>query len=124
VEDASTPSPFIPPESDAALLAQCDVTTFRATGPGGQGVNTTDSAVRMKHRPTGVTVVCRRERSQHQNREECLRRLRAKLVALAETPAERVATRTPRSARRRRLETKARTAGVKRQRRRPSADEE
>jgi protein subunit release factor A len=122
VDDLPPGRPFIPPETDAELLAQCDVSTFRATGPGGQGVNTTDSAVRMKHRPTGVTVVCRRERSQHQNREECVKRLRAKLLALAETPAERVATRTPRSARRRRLETKARTAGVKRLRKPPAAD--
>jgi hypothetical protein len=118
------PVPFIPPETDAELLAQCDVTAFRATGPGGQGVNTTDSAVRMKHRPTGVTVVCRRERSQHMNRVECVRRLRAKLVAMAQTPTERRPTRTPPRARRARLATKARTAGVKRLRKRPIADDD
>lgn len=108
------------PGTDEALLAECDVQTFRATGPGGQGVNTTDSAVRLVHRPTGLTVVCRRERSQLQNKLACIATLRRRLLALTATPEPRIATRTPRAARARRLADKRHRADVKRARARPS----
>lgn len=56
--------------------------SFRAGGPGGQHQNTTDSAVRVRHLPTGITVVSRSERSQHRNKAEAVRGLRQALAAL------------------------------------------
>lgn len=69
------------PEDDQALLDECRVNTFRASGHGGQSVNTTDSAVRLTHIPTGETVVARRERSQYQNKRAALVQLRERLEA-------------------------------------------
>ncbi len=113
------------PDDDEALLAECRVDVFRATGPGGQGVNTTDSAVRLTHEPSGLVVVCRRERSQHRNKAECISRLRGKLEALlAPPPPARVASRPTRAARERRSASKTLRSRVKARRRRPRADEE
>lgn len=75
------------------LARDCEVQVFRATGPGGQGVNTTDSAVRMKHIPSGITVTARESRSQFQNRASCLRKLRAELERRGRPPHRRVKTR-------------------------------
>ena len=80
------------------LARDCEVQVFRATGPGGQGVNTTDSAVRMKHIPSGITVTARESRSQFQNRSSCLRKLRAELERRGRPPRRRVKTKVPHDA--------------------------
>lgn len=80
----SAPSPIPdprPPRStwaaltEAQLLAQCEVDTYRASGPGGQKRNKTSSAVRLRHLPTGLIVIAEESRSQHENKAKALKRL-------------------------------------------------
>lgn len=62
--------------SDEQLKAQCAIDLYRASGPGGQKRNKTSSAVRLRHLPSGLTVIAEESRSQHENRARALRRLR------------------------------------------------
>jgi ribosome-associated protein len=111
------------PESDEELLRECEVETFRSSGPGGQHVNKTESGVRLRHTPSGVVVTSRAERSQHRNKALCLKKLRERVEQLNHRPARRVPTRVPRSAKNRTLEAKARRSQVKRLRSKPSKDD-
>lgn len=118
------PEGYVLPDDDAALLAECRVDVFRSTGPGGQGVNTTDSAVRLTHLPSGIVVVCRRQRSQTRNKAECLHRLRTRITAALEPPARpRRATRPSAAARERRLASKATRARTKAARQKPVGED-
>lgn len=111
------------PEDDDALLAECRMETFRSGGPGGQHQNTTESGVRLVHLPTGERVEARDERSQHRNRRLALSRLRARLEARNEKPAERVPTKVPKSQKRKRLDKKKRRSQKKKLRKPPEVDE-
>lgn len=104
-------------QSADELARECETQVFRAKGPGGQGVNTTDSAVRMTHVPTGITVTARETRSQFQNRQICLQKIMQIIKRRAQPPRVRKKTRVPRAQRERRLADKHRRSDFKRQRR-------
>ncbi|TVR65753.1 MAG: peptide chain release factor-like protein [Gemmatimonadales bacterium] len=104
-------------------MQQCRVDTFRSGGPGGQHQNTTESGVRLTHRPTGITVTARDERSQHRNRRLALSRLRERLEERYRRRTPRKKTRVPAREKRKRLEAKRRRSKKKKLRRPPKSQD-
>jgi protein subunit release factor A len=92
------------------------VDVFRASGPGGQHVNRTESALRLTHPPSGVVVTAQDSPSQHRNREIAFERLIARLTRLNHVPRKRVPTRPTLASKKRRLEGKKQVGEKKRAR--------
>ncbi len=111
------------PDDREELLDECDVDFSQGPGPGGQHRNRSRTAVRLRHRPTGLTAVETRRRSRTQNLEAALDRLHARLAALMRPVRPRRATRPTRASRQRRLEEKKRRSRVKEYRRKVTGEE-
>ena len=116
--------PDIPiPDDNDALLAECEVETFRSGGPGGQHANKVESGVRLTHTPSGVVVTSRASRSQYRNKQLALEELRKRLEALNKPKKKRIASKPPAASKRKRLDFKRRRGETKAKRRKPAADE-
>jgi protein subunit release factor B len=102
------------PDHLRRLLADCDVETYRSSGPGGQKKNKTESSVRVRHRPTGLVRIGTESRSQTRNREAALERLWNALEARARRPKPRKASAPTHASKVRRLAEKLHVAAIKR----------
>jgi len=123
---ASRRTPLCPPPyaTDRDVLErEVVIEVFRASGPGGQHVNRTESALRITHPPSGVVVIAQDSPSQHRNREIAFERLLERLVRLNHVPKKRVATRPTRGSKERRIGEKKQRGVTKRSRGRVDRDE-
>jgi protein subunit release factor A len=102
---------------------EIEITTFRSGGKGGQHQNKTESGVRVRHRPSGIVVVCRDERSQYLNKTRALEILQMRLKKRAEKPKPRIATKVSAVQKARRREGKKKI-GIKKQLRRKPVRED
>ena len=118
--------PLVPPPyaTDRDVLErEVVVDVFRASGPGGQHVNRTESALRLTHPPSGVVVIAQDSPSQHRNREIAFERLIERLARLNHVPKKRVPTRPTLASKKRRIEGKKGRGAIKRSRGRVSHDD-
>ncbi len=109
-------------DADYPQEQDLEYTFFRSHGPGGQKKNTTDSAVRLRHVPTGIVVVQTASRSQFKNKEAALEELLRRLAALRYVPEPRIATRPSRLAKAKRLRSKLLRGKIKQLRMPPSEE--
>jgi protein subunit release factor B len=110
-------------DTDIDLLKrQVTVETYRSSGPGGQRKNKTETAVRLKHLPSGITVTATEHRSQAQNLNLAFERLRERLLHLSRPKKRRVPTRVPRKAKEARIEEKKSRSTKKRFRQKPQGE--
>lgn len=119
-------TPLLPPPYTTdrdALEREVVVEVFRASGPGGQHVNKTESALRLVHPPSGVVVIAQDSSSQHRNRAIAFERLIERLVRLNYVPKKRIATKPTRSSRERRIGEKKQRGVTKRTRGKVGGDE-
>ena len=116
------PAPQRPPPyavDRETLEREVVIDVFRASGPGGQHVNKTESALRITHPPSGVVVTSQDSPSQYRNRETAFKRLVERLKRLNVVPKKRMPTRPTKASRERRLESKKRRSTTKQLRRKP-----
>ena len=106
----------LPPHLER-LARDCEITAYRSSGPGGQKKNKTESSVRVRHLPTGITRISTASRSQYANREQALEKVWEELQRRARKPKLRRATRPTHAAVAKRLDQKRRRSTVKRERR-------
>ena len=106
------------------LEGEVRVDTYRASGPGGQHVNKTNSAIRLTHLPSGVVVIAQDSSSQHRNRETAFARLIERLVRKNFVPKKRMATKPTRASQERRITEKKTRAVVKTVRQKKIAHDE
>lgn len=104
------------------LEKECELEFFRSSGPGGQNVNRRETAVRLRHIPSGIVIEVQEERSQWQNREIAFARLRERLEKLNEPEKKRIPTKVPKGEKKRRLQEKRQRSEVKELRKNPIID--
>tara|TARA_Y100001970_G_C14166903_1_gene821837 strand:+ start:162 stop:518 length:357 start_codon:yes stop_codon:yes gene_type:complete len=114
---------IIIPSSNDKLLKECKIETFRSKGKGGQHVNKTDSAVRLTHIKTNITVSSQKERSQYQNKQNCLISLRKKIDALNYIKPYRIPTQKTKTAKNKILDDKKKQSIKKQFRQKPKLNE-
>ena len=105
------------PEDLERLAKDCDITPYRSSGPGGQKKNKTESSIRIVHRPTGITRLATKSRSQLRNKEAALESLWTELQRRARKRKPRVPTKPTGAAKKRRLDSKRRDSDTKKLRR-------
>lgn len=121
VDFVRIPSPghVLPPPDNNDLLAECDVDTLSGSTSGGQRANKVETAVRLRHRPSGLIVLSKSSRSQFRNKALALAELRRRLEEMNKPVVPRKATRPTKGSKRRRIEAKKRRSEVKANRRGP-----